>query len=372
MRRFSYFKRKNSPYYYVQLRNPVTGKYLPPRSTRQKEVSEALLVISEWLKHGFPEASDGGRKGISDVIKLDTILTYIKDTPLSFADVQKIAEALEKKESVESIQVKGQNGDSLKLVDFLELFWDYDSSGYVREKHAYGHSIGRRHCYEQSHRLKHWRSFFPGAVQVRDLTRTQLLEFQLYLKEKKGLSPKTINMILDAGTVAFAWLKERGDIDENPAEGLRKFSGRSTKRGILSLDEVRSIFPIPWKDERARVPNLVAMTTGLRAGEILAQKMKNVEENKIHVRHSWSTQDGLKPPKNGEERTVPIVKSVYTALSRLAAHNPHGPNEYIIYQANPGRPCDNKVFCEGLYDALANIKLPNEVERREKQKEMLS
>ena len=106
MRRFSYFKRKNSPYYYVQLRNPVTGKYLPPRSTRQKEVSEALLVISEWLKHGFPEASDGGRKGISDVIKLDTILTYITETPLSFADVQKIVKLLKKKESIVSIQVK--------------------------------------------------------------------------------------------------------------------------------------------------------------------------------------------------------------------------------------------------------------------------
>ena len=100
MRRFSYFKRKNSPYYYVQLRNQLTGAYLPPKSTREKEESEALLVISEWMKNGIPDSPTGERKSISDLIKLDTILTYIRETPLSFADVQKIVEVLEKKESV--------------------------------------------------------------------------------------------------------------------------------------------------------------------------------------------------------------------------------------------------------------------------------
>ena len=106
IRRFSYFKRKNSLYYYVQLRNQNTGKYLPPRSTRQKEESETHLVISEWLQHGLPDAPTGGRKGISEVINLDTILTYITETPLSFADVHKIVKLLKKKESIVSIQVK--------------------------------------------------------------------------------------------------------------------------------------------------------------------------------------------------------------------------------------------------------------------------
>jgi len=36
------------------------------------------------------------------------------------------------------------------LLPFLQEFWDYEKSPYVKEKLAYGQSIGKRHCYEQS------------------------------------------------------------------------------------------------------------------------------------------------------------------------------------------------------------------------------
>ena len=86
------------------------------------------------------------------------------------------------------------------------------------------------------------------------------MEFQLALKDK-GLASKTVNAVVSVGTVALNWLTDRGDIPSNPAKGLRKFSGKSEERGILTMEEARKLFTVPWLDERARVANRVEMRT---------------------------------------------------------------------------------------------------------------
>ena len=63
MRRFSVYKRSNSPYFYAEIKNPKTGKYLPPRSTGCTEEDEALLVVADWLKYGIPQK--GCRRAVS-------------------------------------------------------------------------------------------------------------------------------------------------------------------------------------------------------------------------------------------------------------------------------------------------------------------
>lgn len=112
-------------------------------------------------------------------------------------------------------------------------------------------------------------------------------------------------MIVAAGTVAFGWMKEQGSLATNPSEGLRKFSGKSKDRGILTPDQVKSLFAQDWPDFRAFVGNLVAMSTGLPSGEILALRKEDIGSDCIHVRFAWSFADGLKKPKNGEESSPP-------------------------------------------------------------------
>ena len=221
-------------------------------------------------------------------------------------------------------------------MSFLYHFWDYEQSPYVREKLAYGHSIGRRHCYEQAKRLHHWRDFFGENTDPRDVTRDQLKEFQLYLRDKK-LAAKTVNMIVAADTVALGWLAEQGVLGSDPATGLRKFSGRPKQRGILTPEQVQSLVAVDWPDNRARVGNLVAMTTGLRSGEVIALRLDDIGEDRVHVRSSWSFADGLKKPKNGEEREVPFLPAIRDELLQLAKENPHGANGL-----HPVLPCQSR------------------------------
>ena len=333
------------------------------KSTRQTEESETLLVIADWLKNGIPDGTSTKRP-IRDLFELDAILYTIREGQLAQKDAERIVDALKSRGLIESATFGGDGKGSEQLMVYLTRFWNYDTSPYVREKLAFGDTIGRRHCYEESKRLRYWREFFGEDTRLRDVTRDRLKEFQLQLHDK-GLAPKTINATVAAGTVALKWATAEGILAVNPSVGLRKLAGESAKRGILTSDEVRQLFEIEWTDERARVGNLVAATCGLRAGEVLALRVQDIGEDRLRVEHSYSRKDGLKRPKNREIRRVPLLPAIRDALLNLSAKNPHGsgPTAYLFFSvADSNKPVSDNLLRDGLYEVLVNITL-NEDDR---------
>ena len=249
------------------------------------------------------------------------------------------------------------------IIAFLENVWNFDSSPYVREKLAHGHRIGRRHCYDMRVWVRtYWKSFFKER-RLSEICRADLKDFSLWLAESKNLKPKTINNVLAAGTVALRWAYENELISANPAGGLVKFSGKAAKRGILTEQEVERLFTVPWANERARLGSILAMSTGLRAGEVLAVQVRDIDADRLHVRHSWSNLDGLKSPKTGEERVVPLIEPVREALLGLAKKNPHGvgPATFVYWSTDrDNRPMDFHFLLDGLKDALLHLTLTDE------------
>lgn len=353
MRRFYLYQRKNSPIFYAEIRNPLTGTMMPAKSTGQTEETEALLVVAAWLKEGIPDKN--ASRDPKEIYAIDAVISGIRSLSLQPRDVQRIVDALKDAGAIESAIIATDGPENEYLLSFLRRFWDYDKSPYVREKRQYGHSIGKRHCRDTGNRLGHWEEFFKND-RIKDVTRAKLKEFQAFLHEKE-LAVKTINAVVSAGIVAFNWLEAEKVITENPAKSLKKFSGPSAKRGILSPEEVKRLFSVPWKDTRAMVGNLVACTTGCRAGEILALKIADIGQKVLHVRHSFSRDDGLKSTKNREERTVPLLPAIRVELLKLAAENPHTGNGYIFYSPDPDRPMSQNILRRGLETALLDISL---------------
>ena len=208
----------------------------------------------------------------------------------------------------------------------------------------------------------YWKSFFKERS-LSEICRADLKDFSLWLAESKNLKPKTINNVLAAGTVALRWAHENEVIGANPGDGLVKFSGKAAKRGVLTEQEVERLFTVPWADERARLGSILAMSTGLRAGEVLAVQVRDIGTDRLHVRHSWSDLDGLKSPKTGEERVVPLIEAVREALLGLAKKNPHGvgPATFVFWSADrDNRPMDFHFLLDGLKDALLHLSLTEE------------
>ena len=125
-----------------------------------------------------------------------------------------------------------------------------------------------------------------------------------------------------AGKVAFAWAYWEGYIHTNPADKLANFVGKAEERGILTDKKTNAIFKLEWKDNRSLLGNRVASTCGLRSGEVLGLKSEDIGLDRLFIRHSYSTLDGLKTPKNGEQRQVPLLLEIREQLLELVEKNP--------------------------------------------------
>ena len=356
MRRFSFYKRNKI--YYVRFYDPEIKRFTHGLSTRETSYQAAMAAVYHWEKYGLP----GKKKKIENLLQDSAALNWLRNAHIDRPTVEKVVGILKDRNLIESAVIAGSGPANENFILFLKRFWDFDRSPYVREKLSYGHSIGRRHSYEQLQRLGHWETYF-GETRIKDLSREKLRDFQLYLKDDKELAAKTCNLVFNAGSVALAWAAEHGIIENDPAQGLIKFSGKSKKRGILSIQESAKLFSIDWRDERSKIGNMLAATTGLRAGEVLALKWEDVKPDYVIVRHSWSRIDGLKGTKTGEERTVPLLPSVYNEINKLIKKNPFGESGFIFYSPDPAAPMSQNILRRGLEDGLGKAEI--DIEDRE-------
>ena len=352
MRRYYLHTRHNGTFY-VELIDPQTGVKLTARSTGTKNRDEALLKIAEWLKSGIPTGRIRKPRTLEAAAGIENILKAIRRTELNSDDALRIVQALKDRELIDIAAVKSGKG-SVSFTEFLEEFWDFEASPYIREKRAHGQSIGKRHCYESMSRFnRYWQPAFQGRA-LNNITRQDLKDFSLSLAEG-GLAPASVNKIMAVGTTCLAWAFREGLIPADPTLGLVNFSGEVKKRGVLTPLEAQALFAARWKDKRAYSASLLACTTGMRTGEVLALKQEDIGERVLNVRYSWSAYDGLKAPKNGEPRRVPLLPEVRAKLLELAYENPYGSEGFIFYGSLADKPVDRSVLLDGLHDALAGI-----------------
>jgi integrase len=349
MRQF-YLHTRNGVYY-AELVTPA-GRKLTARSTGTTSRDEALQVVGQWLKQGIPSGKKRKPRPVETVMTIDSILRALRAVELDKGDAARILSILDAKGILDiSAAVTRKNTGVKTFTGFLKEFWDYNASPYVQEKKAYGHSIGRRHCYESMNRVR--LHYIPAFVDrpLDSITRQDLKTFSLALKNQ-GYSPSSVNKILTAGITALSWAFREGVIPADPAAGLPRFSGETKKRGILTPGEAAVVFTVQWKNKRAYTGNLLSLTTGLRSGEILAVRKSDIGETVLHVRHSWSSMDGLKSPKNGEKRKVPLLPEIRVKLLELLEENPHQAEDPFVFYGQSGhKPMDQKILAQSLKGA---------------------
>jgi integrase len=248
--------------------------------------------------------------------------------------------------------VKNTGRGAIPFIKFLESFWDYDKSEYIQERLAHGYRFSRRHARECQKRFNAGVRLFFGDKKLNCVTTDDLKNLSKQLAAR-GLATSTINQTLLACCTPLKWAFNEKIIPVNPAVGLTKFSITNKKRGVLTKAEAQAVFSVDWTDKRAFVASLVALTTGARQGECLALRRDSVMEDTLNITNSYSRADGLKSPKNGYERVVPLLPEVRGALLDLLKDNPNeGENPFVFFSLRPNKPVDSKVLLDGLKEAM--------------------
>jgi integrase len=253
-------------------------------------------------------------------------------------DVLKIEKILKDRGLVEAIIRKGSKEAEL-VTDYLRCFWNYDQSPYIAEKRSHGIKLGKTYANCCFKRVEiYWVPYFQWK-KIGEITRQSLKDFSVAIaKEYSELSPLTLRQIMLVGVTVLRWAFANELIPTDPTIGLSGYSTKAKKRGVLTPQEAKDLFGLEWRDKRSMLINLVAMTTGLRIGEILALKADNIGEKYLTIEYSFSKLDGLKSTKTDEERTVPIIPAIRDAMLDRAKLNPYG-NGFVFWGDKKDRPC---------------------------------
>jgi integrase len=355
MRRDFYLHTRHHGIYYAEFVDPETGRKLPARSTGEKDRDKALLKVAIWKANGLPTGRMRRPRPLEVAAGLDSILKSIRKTDLNGDDALRIVNALKDRGLIDIAAVKATGRGAVPFAQFLAEFWDYDRSEYIRDRLSHGYRFSRRYAHECQKRLKSDITDFFNDKKLNCVTTDDLKKLSNQLADR-GLSTSTINQIMLICVTPLKWAYNQKIIPENPAAGLTRFSITNKERGILTEAEAAAVFSVQWNDKRAFVASLVSATTGARSGECLALRRSDIGTDTLSIQHNWAALDGLKCPKNGHKRIVPLLPEVRAALLDLLRDNPHNVDDpFIFYSLLEDRPVDCKVILEGLKDAIDKV-----------------
>ncbi|HVB35580.1 MAG TPA: tyrosine-type recombinase/integrase [Patescibacteria group bacterium] len=163
-------------------------------------------------------------------------------------------------------------------------------------------------------RLKHLLPFFGGMPLI-DINGSAVRRYRQERHREKTLTVATVNRDLSVLRRVLYWGVEEGYLSANPLGRLRMERERRTKRPVMSLREERLLLAAS-PDHLKRII-LCALHTGMRRGEILAQRWEDIDFDHriLYVTHS-------KTPE-GEAREIPLTASLFESLQ--VHRRPQGP-----------------------------------------------
>ena len=130
--------------YYAQIRLAV-GSLSNNKSTGCRNCTETERKVMKWIVTGNIPARVGSKD--SKVKSIDKIRLFndLRTAEFDSDDINNIIKILKERNYLYSAVASTSKG-SIPIVDFLENFWDYDKSPYVKEKLGKKQSIHRHYC----------------------------------------------------------------------------------------------------------------------------------------------------------------------------------------------------------------------------------
>lgn len=198
---------------------------------------------------------------------------------------------------------------------------------------------------------------FGQRVRLEDVTPEMVEGFRDALLDE-GLSDRTVNKYLTVLHGIFVWAQRRYKLPANPVATVERRP--RAKRGnidVFSREEVLAVVRVASSEQDGTI-YLTAAFTGLRLGELLALRWRDVDfaNSAIHVRQSF-TNGRVDTPKSGQERTVPMADEVAEALARLEKRDQHTADGDLVFCGVKGGHLAGHRLRDRYKDALTKAGL---------------
>ena len=213
------------------------------------------------------------------------------------------------------------------------------------------------------------------SVKVGHLEDFQSRLMDILVDDSGTIKYRSINRVLSSLRPVFRRAEARNDIDKNPYKSFSFLDEKTRPQSIFTIEELNKLFPkdvwetsnfSPWKDEIDYTAFIVAASTGMRRGEIIAVTWKEIDldNESIEIKQAWSREDGVGATKGRRPRSMPILDiliwSDARAVDALKNLRKHQMSEKIANLNNPvfGYP-DGSHRKETWWNKHFNITLKN-------------
>jgi integrase len=317
---------KGSKYYY-SIKNPRTGKYLSHLSTRTSSKREAEKIAARAYDLYIAELNK---------VKLRTNMT---------------------------------------LISFIETMYNEDESPLYLEKREHNsNALQSAHFRTQKSYFKRYLlKLIPKEMTIGKITPYDIDQLQHAVRVNNPLlTLGTINAIMASLISPLKYAASKWIIPKDPTEGYRPYKPDRKITGIFTSDEVNQLIKLHWDDENGKLAFLLAIHTGMRMGEILALRYSDIQPwlgsqrfiPVVHISHSFSKTHGLKCPKNGKSRIVPIPEWLWKELLALAGDS-NDDTKFVFASKQTGKPLSDKIIRKAFEKALEQIGITSQ-EREER------
>jgi integrase len=172
---------------------------------------------------------------------------------------------------------------------------------------------------------------FGARVKLEDVTPEMVEGFRDALIGE-DLADRTVNKYLTVLHGLFVWAQRRHKLPANPVANVERRP--HAKRGnidVFSREEVLALVRAAASEQDGTI-FLTAAFTGLRLGELLALRWRDVDftNSAVHVRQSF-TNGRVDTPKSGQERVVPMADEVAGALAKLGKREDYTADDDLVF-----------------------------------------
>ena len=176
-------------------------------------------------------------------------------------------------------------------------------------------------------------------------------------KVRAGLSPKTIQNHLAFFHGVLGYAVKRGWARANPVAAVERPRQRGTDPDIRFLDQAElEVLLRATKDASDRELYLTAAMTGLRQGELLALRWRDVDwtAGLIRVRRNYTRGQWGTPKSRRSSRAVPMADRLASELERhFQASRFQGDDDLVFGHPELGTPRDASKVRKRFGDCLA-------------------
>jgi integrase len=178
-------------------------------------------------------------------------------------------------------------------------------------------------------------------------------------RAREGSAPKSTQLYLGTLHGIYEFAIRRGWATTNPvkqAERPRKADAREVR--FLSMPEVEALLRAVSDDELGRVERvlyLAAATTGMRQGELIALRWRDVDwlAKRIRVRRSYVRGEFGTPKSKRSSRAVPLIDRLAGGLDQLSRSSAFTDDDHLVF-GHPavGSPLDRSKVLKRFKGAM--------------------